>query len=311
MYYLVYIPIYLISLLPLRVLYIIADGIYGLLYYLVGYRKKVVLSNLTIAFPHKTEAERIKIMKGFYKNFVDTFIETIKLLSAGKSFLEKHVEVKNVEILNGLYARKRRVQVHLGHNFNWEYANAAFAAQTPYTFLGVYMPIKNKNFDRMFRFLRSRFGTVLIPATDMRNSMLPYRHELYLLGLVADQVPGDVQRAYWLNFFGKPAPFARGPERGARAGDISVVFAKIYKLKRGKYVVEFSMGVEHPTKLEEGALTAKYVKFLEEVINLHPDMWLWSHRRWKREWKDEYEANWVDDRFPNPASGKSGDVKYP
>ena len=298
MYYLIYGPIYLLSILPLRFLYILADFIYVILYYLIGYRKKVVMKNLLTAFPEKTESERKSIAKRFYKNFVDTFIETIKLLSSDKTFLAKHVTIKNGELLQSLYERGQRVQVHMGHNFNWEYANAAFAMSTPYTFLGVYMPITNQNFDRMFRKLRSRFGTILIPATDMRKAMLPYRSELYLLGLVADQVPGDVQRAYWIDFFGKPAPFARGPERGARAGNISVVFAQIYKTRRGHYITEFSLGVDSPASMEEGELTRKYVHFLEEVIRKYPDMWLWSHRRWKREWKPEYIENWIGDTPP-------------
>jgi len=298
MYYLIYGPIYLLSLLPLRFLYILADFIYVILYYLIGYRKKVVLKNLLTAFPEKTEAERKSIAKKFYKNFVDTFIETIKLLSSDKTFLSKHVTIKNGELLQSLYDRGQRVQVHMGHNFNWEYANAAFAMSTPYTFLGVYMPITNQNFDRMFRKLRSRFGTILIPATDMRKSMLPYRNEVYLLGLVADQVPGDVQRAFWIDFFGNPAPFARGPERGALAGNISVVFAQIYKTRRGHYITEFSLGVDSPASMEEGELTRKYVRFLEEVIRKYPDMWLWSHRRWKREWKPEYIDNWIGEVPP-------------
>ena len=150
----------------------------------------------------------------------------------------------------------------------------------------------------MFRKLRSRFGTILIPATDMRKAMLPYRNELYLLGLVADQVPGDVQRAYWMDFFGRPAPFARGPERGARAGNISVVYAQIYKTRRGHYITEFSLGVDDPASLKEGELTKQYVQFLEGVIRKYPDMWLWSHRRWKRDWKPEYAPNWIGDNLP-------------
>src|SRR6478609_2571039 len=127
MYYLIYGPIYLLSLLPLRLLYVLADLVYVILYYMVGYRKKVVMKNLEVAFPEKTRAERIRIAKNFYKNFVDTFIETIKLLSANKEFLSRHLTIKNGELIQSLYNQGKRVQVHLGHNFNWEYGNAAFA----------------------------------------------------------------------------------------------------------------------------------------------------------------------------------------
>jgi KDO2-lipid IV(A) lauroyltransferase len=293
MYYLIYGPLYLLSLLPLRVLYVIGDLIYGIIFYIIGYRKKVVMNNLRISFPEKTEKERKKIMKGFYHNFVDTFIETIKLLSSGKEFVDKHVTIRGLDVINDLYQKGKKLQVHLGHNFNWELGNAAAAIHVPYKFLGVYMPIGNKHFNRMFIDLRSRMGTILIPATDMKNAMLPYRSEVYLLGLIADQVPGDVKKAYWLNFFGKATPFARGPERGARAGNTAVVFVALYKTARGKYILDFVLGTEDAGELPEGETTRLYARFLESVIRPHPDMWLWSHRRWKREWKEEYRDGWI------------------
>jgi len=187
MYYIVYGLLYLVSLVPIRGLYILSDGFYVLVYYILGYRKKVVLSNLQLVFPEKTEAERIAIAKKFYHNFIDTLIETIKMVSASDRYIQKRVS-GNWELLNELHKTGRSLQIHLGHTFNWEWANLAGASTMDYTFLGVYMPIGNKNFDRLFRKLRAKSGAVLIPATDMRNAMLPWRNRQYALGLVADQL---------------------------------------------------------------------------------------------------------------------------
>lgn len=293
MYYIIYVPLYLISLLPMRVLHFISDMLYGLLYYIVGYRKKIVRDNLRIAFPEKSDAEITRIMKNFYHNFVDTFIETLKLLSCGKNFLRKHVTIRNMDILEDLHRKGRKVQAHLGHNFNWELGNAGVAAFNPFKFVGVYMPIANKAVDKLFYRMRSKHGTNLVSATNMKNDMYQYRNDQYMLGLIADQVPGSAKNAYWLNFFGRPTPFIKGPERGARIGNISVVFVRLYKTKRGHYVVEFSLASENPAELPEGELTRRYAIFLEEVLRKDPDMWLWSHRRWKREWKDEYASIWI------------------
>jgi KDO2-lipid IV(A) lauroyltransferase len=293
MYYLLYVPIYLLSLLPMRVLHFFSDIIYGILYYIVGYRKKVVMNNLQIAFPEKPEAERRKIMKRFYHNFVDTFIETLKLISCKPAFLRKHVTIKNLDILEDLHKKGKRVQAHLGHNFNWELGNAAVAVINPFKFVGVYMPIANKAVNRLFYELRSRHGTNLVSATNMKKDMFQFRNDQYMLGLIADQVPGSAKNAYWLNFFGRPTPFIKGPERGARVGNIPVVFVQLYKRSRGYYVVEFILASENPAELPEGELTRRYAGFLETVLRKHPDMWLWSHRRWKREWKDEYLESWV------------------
>jgi len=178
MYYVVYGLLYLLSLLPLRVLYLLSDFAYFLVYYLAGYRKKVVFHNLSIAFPEKSEEEREQIAKKFYRNFTDNFIETIKLLSAGKKFIRKHF-ITDPAIFYELYKQGKKGQVHLGHNFNWEIANLAMGFYTPYTFLTVYMPLNSKIMDRLFRKLRSKTGCVLLPATKMASAMMPWRDKQY------------------------------------------------------------------------------------------------------------------------------------
>ncbi|WEK36622.1 MAG: lysophospholipid acyltransferase family protein [Candidatus Pseudobacter hemicellulosilyticus] len=293
MYYLLFGFLYLLSLLPMRALYLFADAVYGLLYYVIGYRKAVVMGNLQIAFPEKTDTERKAIAKKFYHNFVDNFIETIKLLSASKEWLKEHFQLDS-DPFPELYATGRKCQVHLGHNFNWEIANVAMGFQIPFDLISVYMPIKAKAMDRLFIYLRSRTGSILLPATDMKRAIVPHRHRQYALALVADQAPGSPANAYWLNFFGRPTAFVRGPERGARVGNIPVVFTRIYKTKRGRYRASFEVGALNPSQLPEGELTRRYIRFLEEAIRKSPDMWLWSHRRWKHEWKEEYRPLWID-----------------
>lgn len=287
MYYVVFSFLYLLSLLPLRVLYLLSDFAYVLVYHVLGYRKGVVLKNLSIAFPEKTGAEREQLARRFYRNFTDTFIETIKCISASNAWLQKHT-VADLSVFHQLYAEGYRCQVHMGHNFNWELANLSLTTSLPYTLLGVYMPLKNKAMDRLFRRLRAKNGTVLLPATDMRNAMMPYRNEQYLLGLVADQNPGNPHAAYWVRFFGQATPFVKGPEKGGRNAEAAIVFCHITKIKRGYYQVHFTLAHKQPQLLPEGELTRRYVTFLEKIIRANPDMWLWSHRRWKLQWKPEY-----------------------
>jgi KDO2-lipid IV(A) lauroyltransferase len=287
MYYVVFGFFYLLSLLPLKVLYLLSDFFYGLVFYVVGYRKGVVLQNLAKAFPEKTERERIRIAKNFYRNFTDTFIETVKCISVSQAWLRRHIK-SDLQVFHQLHAQGYKCQVHMGHNFNWEMANLSLTLDLPYTLLGVYMPLTNKVMDRLFRYIRSKSGTVLVPATDMRTAMLPYRNTQYLLGLVADQNPGNPLAAYWVRFFGQATPFVKGPEKGARNAKAAVVFCHITKIRRGYYEVHFNLATAEPQALPEGELTRQYVHFLEDVIRAAPDMWLWSHRRWKLQWKPEY-----------------------
>ncbi|MBS1916222.1 MAG: lysophospholipid acyltransferase family protein [Bacteroidetes bacterium] len=295
MYYIVFGLLYLLSLLPMRVLYFFSDFVYVLLYYVFGYRKKVVMDNLLHAFPEKTDEERKKIAKGFYRNFTDNFIETIKILSASKKFLTEHLIIDNPELLANYYNEGRKLQLHLGHTFNWEIANAAMPYLTDYKFMVVYMPITNKIFDRLFIHLRSRTGSVMLPATALSRVILPYRNTQYMLTLVADQAPGDISKAYWLNFFGRPTPFLGNPEKGARIANIPVIFVDFYKTKRGFYHARLETGADNPAAFPEGELTLRYIRFLERTIRQNPSMWLWSHRRWKHQWRNDYSKMWIDE----------------
>ena len=302
MYYIVYGFLYLISLLPMRLLYVLADGLYILIYHVFGYRKKVVMGNLFIAFPEKTEADRIKIAKQFYLNFSDYLIEFIKQLSASEAFLKKRftISTDGLHELNELYKTGRPCQIHLGHTFNWEWGQLILKNSTPYKLMVVYMPISNKIFEKIFYDSRTRSGSIFLPATSMRAAMAVHHDTQYLLGLVADQNPGALSSAYWVNFFGKPTAFVSGPEKAARLRNIPVFFAHIEKPKRGYYHTILKMGELNPSQLKEGELTLRYVKYLQEVIQQNPDMWLWSHRRWKNAWKEEFRGNWVDESEPMP-----------
>jgi KDO2-lipid IV(A) lauroyltransferase len=251
------------------------------------------MDNLRSAFKQKSEKELLRIAGDFYRNFTDNFIETLKLLSANGKFIRKHFVVENPEVYEQFFSQDKRCQVYLGHVFNWELASVAVPFYTKYPVLVVYMPVKNYLFDRLLQGLRSRTGAILLPATDMRRAMLPYRDMRYMMALVADQSPGNPANAYWLNLFGRPTPLIRGPERGARAGDIPVAFAEIFKVKRGYYRARIALGAEKPSELPEGELTRRYVSFLEESIGRNPSMWLWSHRRWKHGWKEEYKKLWI------------------
>jgi Kdo2-lipid IVA lauroyltransferase/acyltransferase len=245
------------------------------------------MDNLAIAFPKKSEAEREAIAKKFYRNFTDFFVETIKLFSANDKFLNKHF-IADYSAFEKIKEQGRKCQVHLGHNFNWELGYLSAVPNIPFKVLGVYMPLSNKIFERIFRKLRTKKGGYLLPATDIRNTILPFRHESYALLLVADQSPPVPQNGIWVNFFGRATPFVRGPENGARGGDLPVLFCYVTKLKRGYYKGHFELAEENPAALEKGELTKKYAQFLEEKMREQPENWLWSHRRWKWDWKEGY-----------------------
>ena len=287
MYYIVYGFLWLISLLPLRALYFIADGFYGLAFYILKYRRDVVMNNLKIAFPDKTEKERRVIAKKFYHNLIDMFIETIKMLSVSDKFLKKRFAA-NWDLINAIHPTGKSVQIHVGHNFNWEWGNMILTKNTVFKLLAVYMPFASKITERLFYKLRTRNGAAFLRATHMKEDFLPFQNSQYLLGLVADQNPANPSNAWWFNFFGRPTPFLKGPAKAAITNNTAVVFAFINKPRRGYYEAVFTLCAEDAGTFSEQELTRKFAVYLEEVIKQYPEMWLWSHRRWKFDWKPEY-----------------------
>jgi Kdo2-lipid IVA lauroyltransferase/acyltransferase len=286
-YHLVYTLIYLLSLLPLRVLYVLSDGFYFLIFYVFGYRRKVVRNNLDLAFPEKSKGEIDRIEKRFYHNLVDTIFETLKLFSADRAFVLKHV-TGDAETYNAFTRQGKKVTALLGHNFNWELLNQYAAILIHPRFIGVYMPLENKTADRLFRKMRSRFGSLLLPAHQLSKTLVQYKDEPFTLGLIADQTPRKPDNQIWVNFLGRPTVFLKGPERSAMAGKNPVIFSYLTKIKRGYYQVHHEFLWDGETDLAEGELTVDYTSRLERVIRQDPAMWLWSHRRWKHEYNASY-----------------------
>ncbi len=293
MYYIVYGFLRLLSFIPLPLLYVLSDFVYVLLFYVIGYRRQVVMNNLTTAFPEKSEADRKKIMKAFYHNFCDTFIEMIKLFSWSEEEIKRRFK-GNIEVLNDWVGKEQSVQVVSGHYFNWEVANLGLGALSNMPFVVVYMPLRNKAVDRVVYNLRIKTGTKLVAATNFQNQVREYMKQQYALILVGDQNPGNPAKAYWTNFFTKPAPFPKGPESGAKRNNTAVIYTDFYKVKRGYYEFKMELLTSTPNEFEEGALTRLIVDKIEASIRQRPANYLWSHRRWKHEWKEEYRKMWVN-----------------
>ncbi len=295
MYYFIYALLYLLSLLPFKIIYFLGDGCYALIYYIIGYRKKVVFQNLQIAFPEKTEKERKRIAKDFYHGLVDTFIEAIKLISMKKENFGRYID-GNIEVVNELAKKGKNIQLQGGHHFNWEYANWFYAMKTTIPFYGIYMPISNKSINKIFYDIRARYGTRLLSATEFKNKREALLQQQYVIGVVADQSPSGPAYAYWLNFFDRPTAFITGPARAAVKNNIAIVFVRFIKKKRGHYYLHHQLVTENASELTEKELTMRYRDFIEESIKTDPSNFLWTHRRWKWEYKDEYQHLWIDNK---------------
>jgi KDO2-lipid IV(A) lauroyltransferase len=272
---------YLLSLLPFWVLFRLSDLMY-LLVRLVKYRKQVIETNLKYAFPNKSQSEVKAIRNKFYRHFCDLFFETMKLQTISIKEMKRRMVFSNVEYLEEMFRQKRDVIAVCGHYGNWEWIpsiNVNISAQG----VEVYHPLKNKKMDAFMLKLRSRFHTLnfTMNATLREVIKLKRSNTPYVIGLISDQSPARVKIQYRTVFLNQNTAVHLGAEKIAQATNDVVVYFKMNKVKRGCYRVDVVPVTETPKSLAEFEITEKHVRILEQQIIERPELWLWSHRRWK------------------------------
>ena len=289
-YIITYFLIWLLHLLPERLLYLLSDFLYFLAYHIVNYRKKVVYDNLERAFPEYSRSEIRQIAKKFYHHLCDTMLESsISHFYSEKKAL-KRITYKNLEVLNELHKSGKQVMAVLGHYGNWEYLST-LSLVTEYPFVAIYKPLRNKYFDRMVTRNRTRFGGIVTPMERIVRKLLELKsRNIPVITLnLGDQSPMFSQIQYWTKFMGLDTPLYLGTEKLALKLDAAVVFLKIRKIKRGRYEVETELICKNPGEMKAHEITERHVRILEDLIREEPAYWLWSHRRWKHSYKDFIE----------------------
>jgi len=260
-----------------------ADFLWVLNYYIIGYRKKVVFENLKIAFPEKTEAERRKIAKKFFRNFSDFIIESIKGFSMSRKSFEKRYVIENKEeLFEHILKSGRGAVATAGHVFNWEWM-IFLGFEMPKEILGLvsYTPISNKSLNRLVKANRERFGLSIVPSREfVRVLEKTTQNKLTISGLIADQSP-KADYKYRTDFFGVDVPFYTGPESSAKKHNQSFWFLNIQKPKRSHYIINFELIADRADEFSENKLTEIYIRKVEELVRKNPDNYLWTHRRWK------------------------------
>jgi KDO2-lipid IV(A) lauroyltransferase len=276
--------IYLLAILPFPLLYFFSDGVYVLLYHVLGYRRKIVRENLTNSFPEKLQQEIVEIEKRFYRYFCDLFLETFKTLTISKEDMVKHCrfEPDTLSIFNQLAEENQSFMVVMGHFGNWEWGGNTFSICCKHQLYVIYHPLSNKYFNGLVYRMRTRFGTRLIPMKDTLRDMLKNRGELNATAFIADQSPLP-DRAYWMHFMNQDTPVFLGIEKIALKIRYPIVYITIRRVKRGHYNV-FAERIELPSQLQKtGTITEIHTRRLEADIRSQPENWLWTHRRWKHE----------------------------
>ncbi len=271
----------LISWLPAHLLYRLADFVTWVLYRVVKYRLPTVRQNLLLVFPHKSEAERLQIEQGFYKNLGDVFVEGVWGFSLSVAEMVSRYKAINPEILTPYFEQGRSVIVAGSHYVNWEWGATCAAPQVAHPPIGLYKPLSNPKIDQLLRRSRAKFDMTLVSIEDTQTTFERYHQAKRAFVMLSDQRPFKKRNAYWMKFLGQETACLMGVERYAKQYNLPVFYVRQQRVKRGYYTFELIPLEMHPSQSEKGAITRQFMQTLEQIILEEPAGWLWSHKRWK------------------------------
>lgn len=286
MQFLIFIIVYpflwIISILPFRIFYWLSNGVYLIVYYIIGYRKKVVRENIAMALPHLDAEERLTIEKKSYRHLCDMFMEMIKTMTISSEEMNKRFVITNIELMKEYEEKEKSIMLLASHYASWEWL-LALNQKVSYAGVGVYKKLSNTYFDKLVRDIRSKYNTKLITTSKTIPYIAHNQREgiLSIYGLASDQSPKADRIFHWKSFMGIEVPVHTGAEMLAKKYDLNVIFAKVKKVRRGYYECTLVPISYDPRAVPDYGITDVFIKEVERQIQEAPEYYFWTHKRWK------------------------------
>ena len=274
--------IWILSRLPMRILYMKSDFFYFLIYYVFRYRKQVVFDNLKLAFPEKPEVELLRIRKKFFKHLMDLTMESIKAFSISEKEILKRYTYSNPELVNKYAAEGRSIALMAAHQSNWEWS-ISLPRVLNIDMYGAYTKLNNTYYEKAVRDSREKFGVIGYKTSEMVRGMQKRfsdkQQGAYIL--LSDQSPQLHKTYYWRKFFNIKVPIHTGAEMLSKRFDLVVINYVTKRVKRGYYTTEFQLITDTPKDYKDYQITDLYTDLTEKNILEQPEYYLWSHKRFK------------------------------
>lgn len=284
LYQLSYFLLKIFSRTPFWLLYILSDCLFYLIYYVVRYRRSIVRKNISESFPEKCLQEVKSLEKKFYRYFADNLLETCKLATISREEICQRMKFTNVDAFNDVLRSGKSISLYLGHYGNWEWCSSI-----PLHFIDgitsaqIYHKLRNASMDRLMIFNRERMGALCV---EMRKTARYVNeqckaHRVCVVGFIADQSPRKKEVRYFLPFLNHSVPVLVGSEKITKHYDFDAWFVRVKRIKRGFYEADLVRMHEDPKTLPDFNLTSIYFQMLEQAIHEQPELYLWTHRRFK------------------------------
>lgn len=277
----------ILSRLSLPLLYFVADAlVYPLMYHVVRYRRAVVAKNLRMSFPEKSAKQRRDLERQFYRRFASTIMEIVYGYRISDEEMRERFVFENVELVEELAHKNKGVFFMLGHLGNWEWIADIGKRYTDTSIkeYNVYRQQKSPSADQAMLALRlKRGGGGCIEKKQLLRQLVAMRHadNPITIGLISDQKPSPRNAHVWTTFLNQETAFLDGGEVLARKFGYAVTYVHVESPKRGYYRARFEVITDNPAATNPTEITLAYARLLEQNILESPELWLWTHNRWK------------------------------
>jgi KDO2-lipid IV(A) lauroyltransferase len=278
---------WLLQLLPLRLLAAIGDGFGMLLYALGRERRRVCLINLAHCLPELSEREREALARRHFRAFARTFLERAILWWGSLARIRQLVRIEGMEHFEAV--RGGPLILLAPHFVGLDMGAARLMLDID--LVSIYARQKNKVFDAVLYAGRMRFGRVTLlsrqdgvrPALRAMQAGRPFYY-------LPDMDYGQ-RDAIFAPFFGVDAATITGVSRLARLAGARVLPSITRMLPRGEgYVLRFLPAWENYPGASIEADTRRMNAFIEEQVRQMPEQYLWVHKRFKT--RPPGEASW-------------------
>ena len=281
-YLFIYPFLWCISMLSFRLLYLLSDFLFIIVYYIIGYRKKTVRTNLELALPNLSAAQRLVIEKKSFRHLCDMFLEMIKTMTISKQEINKRFVFTNLEVYKKLEEQDKNIAMMMAHYASYEWA-ISMNAHIKFNGYAIYKKIANPYFDKLVREIRSRFKANLITTKETVTYIVENKKNNLqsVYGFASDQSPKVTSTFHWQKFMGIEVPVHTGAEMLSKKYDMNVIFLKVKKIKRGFYEASLEVLSSNAQEVPNYEITDNFLKLVEQQIYEAPEYYLWTHKRWK------------------------------
>ncbi len=274
-----------VAILPYRVqYYVLQEAICFVFKYVIRYRRKLIIRQLTDSFPEKSEREIVKICNDYYDTLAEMVVNTLTLAGMSEAERASRLTFHGPSDLKDEIAG-RNVVVLTSHYGFWEYNSFASLWLVEHHLVVAYHSIKSTAMDDFYRRLRRTDSVEPVCSKLFMRFYMEHKEGIggrkLVLGLISDQNSPPHGDVHWYEFLHHDSLFFDGGEQLAMKFGLPVYYLEMNRIRRGYYRGEYKMIYDGREHVERNEITERYVRCLEQTIVRRPELWMWSHNRWK------------------------------